>query len=130
MKTAEFNEAFMGSGEPLKGSRIPGFGAGNRTPETSRVHKRRAAGGRSTVTMKGNAKRPSKGLARAAVVVIREDARKYTVVVKGTRELVGVIRKIQGAKGAAYSFQRKNDVKPHKGFATQKAAVARMLEGC
>ena len=121
MKSVEFNEAFMGAGEPLKGSRIPGFGAGNRTPETSRVHKNRARSSRAIKDVR-------KGLARAAVVVVRIDARKFEVRVKGTRELVGIVRAVQGSKGKAYSYQSMRDVKPHKGFATQKAAVARMLE--
>lgn len=120
MKNAiEFNEAFMGAGNPLKGSRIPGFGAGNRTPETSRVHKRRA---KSTVPVKA----VRKGLARSAVAVIRLDPRTYEVRVKGTRTLVGMIRMVQGAGGKAYSYQIPGD-KAHKGFASQNAAVERML---
>jgi CYTH domain-containing protein len=116
----EFNEAFMGAGNPLKGSRIPGFGAGNRTPQTSRVHRSKAKG---TVPVKA----VRKGLARSAVAVIRIDPRTYEVRVKGTRALVGMVRKIQGAGGKAYSYQIPGD-KAHKGFASQNAAVARMLE--
>lgn len=108
----------MGSGDPLKGSAIPGFGAGNRIPETSRVHTRRARGGRSEVR---------KGLARSAVAVIRLDPRTYEVRVKGSRALVGMIRKVKGAGGVAYSYQIPGD-KAHAGFGSQSAAVARMLE--
>lgn len=115
-----FDEAYMGSGDPLKGSRIPGFGARNRTPETSRVHKRRA---KSTKP----AKPVTKGLARSAVAVIRIDPRTYHVVVKGSRQLVGIVRTVNGAGGKAYSYQIPG-AKAHKGFASQNAAVARMLE--
>lgn len=120
MKNIEFNEAFMGAGEPLRGSRIPGFGASNRTPETSRVHVKRASSHRPS-------KAAPKGLARSAVAVVRLDARKYEVRVKGTRELVGIIRKIKGPAGGGYSYQLKHEGVAHKGFPSQKAAVARML---
>lgn len=123
MKNIEFNDAFMGAGEPLKGSVFPGFGAGNRNAGTSRVERRRPKQKRVT-------KPVPKGLSRSAVVVVRLTPREYEVRVKGTRELVGVIKKIMGPGGSGYSFQRKNDVKAHKGFASQKAAVARMLEKC
>jgi len=130
----EFNEAFMGAGDPLKGSRIPGFGAGNRVPETSRVHKNRAKGavvhtqkcqqsGRKACECRAG----RKGLSRSAVVVVRLDPRTYEVRVKGTRALVGMIRAVKGAGGKAYSYQIPGD-KAHKGFGSQRAAVLRMLE--
>lgn len=109
----------MGAGNPLKGSRIPGFGAGNRTPETSRVHKSRAKGTKPVKAVR-------KGLARSAVAVVRIDPRTYEVRVKGTRALVGMVRMVQGAGGKAYSYQIPGD-KAHKGFASQRAAVERML---
>jgi len=110
----------MGAGEPLKGSRIPGFGAGNRTPQTSRVHVSKAKSHTPVKAVK-------KGLARSAVAVIRLSPREYEVRVKGSRVLVGMVRKVQGAGGTAYSYQIPGD-KAHKGFASQKAAVERMLE--
>jgi hypothetical protein len=61
------------------------------------------------------------------VVVVRLDPRTYEVRVKGTRALVGMIRAVKGAGGKAYSYQIPGD-KAHKGFASQRAAVARMLE--
>lgn len=137
MKNAiEFNEAFMGAGNPLQGSRIPGFGAGNRTPETSRVHKSRAKGAVVHTVKCTNSGRKAcecragrKGLARSAVVVIRLSPREYEVRVKGTRALVGMIRKVKGAGGVAYSYTlNQKEAKAHKGFASQSAAVARMLE--
>ncbi len=120
MKNIEFNDAFMGAGEPLKGSRFPGFGAGNRTPSTGRVERRRAKA-------KLPLKPVPKGLARAAVAVVRLTPRKFEVRVKGTRELVGLITKVQGAGGIAYAYQLMSEGKVHKGFASQKAAVERML---
>lgn len=110
----------MGAGEPLKASEYPGFGAGNRTPETSRVHRHRANSPR-------NIKAVTKGLARSAVAVLRIDPRKYEVRVKGTRELVGVVKRVQGAGGKGYSYQLASEAKAHKGFGSQKAAVERML---
>lgn len=122
MKSIEFNEAFMGAGEPLKGSEFPGFGHGNRTPETSRVHKRAARSQRPV-------KPVQKGLARSAVSVVKADrlGRKFEVRVKGTRELVGIVESVLSGKGKVYAYRLKNDMKQHKGFASQKAAVERML---
>lgn len=120
MKKLEFNEAFMGAGEPLKGSSFPGFGMGNRVPSTSRVEKRR-------VKAKAPVKPVTKGLARAAVVVVRQSPREFAVLVKGTRELVGFVRQVNGAGGKAYGYQVPGE-KAHNGFPSQKAAVARMLE--
>lgn len=123
MKNIEFNDSFMGAGEPLKGSVFPGFGAGNRNAGTSRVERRRPKQKRVT-------KPVPKGLSRSAVVVVRLTPKEYEVRVKGTRELVGVVRRVMGPGGQGYSYQKKSDVKAHKGFASQKAAVARMLEKC
>jgi hypothetical protein len=68
-----------------------------------------------------------KGLARAAVVVVRIDPRKFEVRVKGTRELVGIVKRVNSGKGYAYAYQLMTEVKQHKGFGSQKAAVERML---
>lgn len=134
MKNIEFNEAFMGAGEPLKGSRFPGFGAENRVASTSRVHKSRAKG-KVVHTAKCLESRPKpcecragrKGLSRSAVVVTRVDPRKYEVRVKGTRALIGIVRRVNSGKGYAYAYQLMSEVKQHKGFGSQKAAVERML---
>ncbi len=80
----EFQESFMSAGDPLEGSSVPGFGAGNRTPDTSRVHNWRARSGRAAT---------KKGLARSAVSVVRE-GKGYTIRVKGTRVPVGLVVKV------------------------------------
>lgn len=118
-----FDEAYMGAGEPLKGSLIPGFGAGNRTPQTSRVHKKAA---RSAVP----AKPVTKGMARSCVSVKSIGDRTFEVRVKGTLHILGHIRMSQGAKGKAYSYKIIGEAKAHNGFSSQKAAVTRMLEKC
>jgi len=126
LKNVEFNEAFMGAGDPLVTTRIPGFGAANRTAQTSRVHKSRAKGVKQ-------AKPVTKGLARSAVAVVRLNPRKFEIRVKGSRALLGFVTQVQGAGGKAYAYQcllPGVDAKVHKGFATQKEAVARMLEKC
>jgi hypothetical protein len=123
LKKIEFNEAFMGAGEPLKGSRIPGFGAGNRTPQTSRVHRSRAMG-------KVPAKSVRKGLARSCVSVRWLNDRMAEVRVKGTLHILGHIRVSKGASGKAYSYKLVSEQRSHNGFASQKAAVDRMLEKC
>lgn len=122
MKNIEFNDAFMGAGEPLKGSLIPGFGVGNRTPSTPRVERNRAKA-------KAPLKPVKKGLARSVVSVKSIGTRKFEVRVKGTLSILGYIRSSQGAKGKAYSYQIIGGA-AHNGFASQKAAVARMLERC
>ena len=121
-----FDETFMGAGDPLVTTRIPGFGSANRTAQTSRVHVSRA---KSVKT----GKPVTKGLARSAVAVVRLDPRKFEVRVKGSRALLGFVTKVKGAGGKAYAYQcllPGVDAKVHKGFATQKEAVARMLEKC
>lgn len=122
MKSIEYNDAFMGSGDPLKGSRIPGFGAGNRTASTQRVERTRAK-------VKAPLKPVRKGLARSAVSVKSIGNRTFEVRVKGTLNILGHIRSSQGAKGKAYSYRIIGEAS-HNGFASQGAAVARMLEKC
>jgi hypothetical protein len=120
-----FDEKFMGAGDPMVTTRIPGFGAANRTPQTSRVHKSRAKGVKQ-------GKPVVKGLARSTVAVVRLNPRKFEVRVKGSRALLGFVTKVQGAGGVAYAYQCLvgDNAKVHKGFASQKEAVARMLEKC
>lgn len=118
-----FNEAFMGAGDPLVTTRIPGFGAANRTASTSRVHKSRAKGQRP-------AKPVVKGLARSAVSVKSIGNRTFEVRVKGSLHILGFIRMSQGAGGKAYSYKLVGESRSHNGFSSQKAAVARMLEKC
>lgn len=121
-----FDETFMSAGDPMVTTRIPGFGSGNRTPQTSRVHVSRAKGVKT-------GKPVTKGLARSAVAVVRVNPRKFEIRVKGSRALLGFVTKVKGAGGKAYAYQcllPNTDAKVHKGFATQKEAVARMLEKC
>jgi len=122
LKSIEYNDAFMGSGDPLKGSMIPGFGAGNRTASTPRV-------GRNRAKAKAPLKPVKKGLARCAVSVRSIGDRTFEVRVKGTLHILGHIRSSQGAKGKAYSYRIIGEAS-HNGFASQKAAVDRMLEKC
>lgn len=119
--TIEFNEAFMSTDKMLKGSSVVGFGASNRTPETSRVHKRAARSPRGTQS-------PVKGLSRACVSVVRKDSRTYEVFVKGSGALLGTLRGAKSGKGSSYSFKLVSEQRSHSGFPTQKAAIARMLE--
>ena len=123
MSHIAFDEAYMGAGNPLKGTLIPGFGAGNRTPETSRVHKRAAKSARPV-------KPVIKGLARSCVSVKSTGNRMFEVRVKGTLHILGHIRMSQGTKGKAYSYKLIGEDRSHNGFSSQKAAVARMLEKC
>jgi hypothetical protein len=131
LKSIEFNDAFMGSGDPLKGSTIPGFGAGNRTASTPRVGRNRAKAAPLKPVKKAKAplKPVKKGLARCAVSVKSIGDRTFEVRVKGTLHILGHIRSSQGAKGKAYSYRIIGEAS-HNGFASQKAAVDRMLEKC
>lgn len=113
----------MGAGNPLQGTLIPGFGAGNRTPETSRVHKKAAKSARQV-------KPVIKGLARSCVSVKSTGNRMFEVRVKGSLHILGHIRMSQGAKGKAYSYKLIGEDRSHNGFPSQGAAVARMLEKC
>lgn len=90
-----------------------------RTPGSSRVERRR---GRSTTPS-----RPvKKGLARSAVNVVRIKRDEYEVRLKVGGVYLGKIRKTTTG-GKAYAYQLANDRKSHDGFATQKAAVERLL---
>lgn len=117
-----YNDAYMGHGDPLKGSVVPGFGAGNRTASTSRVERKRSKA-------KAPVKPVKKGLARSCVSVKYIGNRTFEVRVKGTLHILGHIRSSQGAKGKAYSYRIIGE-QSHNGFASQKAAVDRMLEKC
>jgi len=118
-----FDESFMSTGTELKGSGITGFGASNRTPDTSRVERKAAKSQRPTKAVR-------KGLARSCVLVVRKptDPRTYEVFVKGSGALLGTVRTARGSRGRSYSYELVSEARSHAGFASQKAAVARMLE--
>ena len=123
MKHIAFDEALMGDGAPLEGARLPGFGAGNRVPETQRKHATRARSPRPTEAA-------SKGLSRACVSVKAVDKRTFQVRVKGTLSILGFIRASKGVQGNAYSYKLIGEERSHNGFSSQRAALARMLEKC
>lgn len=87
------------------------------SPGTSRVEKTRAKSGRNV--------KPKPGLSRACVAVTRINSSTYEVVVKGTRQLVGWIKRADG--GSVYSYKIHGEIRAHGGFSTQKAALLRML---
>lgn len=89
-----------------------------RVPNTSRVEKRRAKGQRTPVH--------TKGLSRSAVVKVRINKDVYEIRVKGTRDLVGIVRK-SVQRGVGYGYKLNGDHKAHNGFPTQEAAILRML---
>lgn len=121
--TIEFNAEFMGAGEPLVRSTIPGFGAANRTPETRRKHAVRAKGVRP-------AESGPKGLARSCVVAERVDATHWNIRVKGTRALLGTIQSFPGKKGRTYRCKPLRAQQGRAGFPSQRAAMAWLLEQC
>lgn len=88
------------------------------SPGTSRVERTKAKSGRAATV---------KGLARAAVIKERKDARTYHILVKGTREYVGRIIKQGKNRTSGYGYHLAGDTKTHNGFASQEAAIARML---
>jgi hypothetical protein len=116
-----FDETFMSAGDALVQSEFPGFGSSNRTASTSRVERTPA----KAVTPK---KQTRKGLSRACVLVVREDARNFKVFVKGSGALLGTVRRCSGSKGKAYSYKLVREDRSHAGFGSQKAAIERMLE--
>lgn len=118
-----FDETFMSAGDALEGASVPGFGASNRVPSTSRVERTPAKAPR-------NQKKTRKGLARSCVSVVRMDDRTYNVYVKGSGALLGTVRRCSGSKGKAYSYKLAQEARSHAGFGSQKAAVDRMLEKC
>jgi len=122
MSHLAFDETFMSAGEPLKGSRFVGFGAGNRAPETSR-------NGRNRPKARKLAEASPKGLSRASVAVVRLTPKTYEVRVKGSRKLVGLVNKytVSDGKAVRYSFCSTSG-EAVKDFTTQKAAVDAMLE--
>lgn len=112
MSHIAFDESFMS-----------GFGAGNRTPDTSRVERKRP----KVAKMTGVA---IKGLSRASVSVVRLTPKTYEVRVKGNRKLVGLVNKysVSDGKSFRYSFAATNG-EHAKDFSSQKDAVAAMLGG-
>lgn len=117
----EFDETFMSAGDALVKSEFPGFGSSNRTPSTSRVERTPA---KSPIPKK----EVRKGLSRACVLVVREDARNFKVFVKGSGALLGTVRRCSGGKGKTYSYKLVREGRSHAGFGSQKAAIERMLE--
>lgn len=117
-----FDETWMSAGDPLVVSDVPGFGSGNRTPETSRVHKRRAKGVREGQVRKG--------LARSAVAVVRKTPRTFEVRVKGSRVFLGEVRKVVDPKGRKAYVSVMPGREPMLGFTSQGSAVEAMLAKC
>ena len=115
-----FDETFMSAGDALVKSAMPGFGASNRVPATSRVGRKPANSARPT-------KATRKGLARSCVLVVRKDDRNYDVYVKGSGALLGTVRRCSGKNGKAYSYKLVTEARSHAGFSSQRAAVDRML---
>lgn len=89
------------------------------SPGTSRVHRHAACSPRPV-------KPGVKGLARAAVKIVRLDKNTFEVRTKVGDQLIGVVRKSIN-KGVGYGFRITGDRKGHNGFPSQKAAVERML---
>lgn len=89
------------------------------SPETNRVHRRAACSPRSGKPVR-------KGLARAAVKVVRLDKSTFEVRTKVGDVLIGTVRKSVN-RGVGYGFRIVGDRKGHNGFPSQKAAVERML---
>lgn len=89
------------------------------SPDTNRVHRRAACSPRP-------AKPVQRGLARAAVKIVRLDKNTFEVRLKVDDVLIGTVRKSIN-KGVGYGFRLVGDRKGHNGFASQKAAVERML---
>ncbi|AZF95872.1 hypothetical protein SEA_OLICIOUS_85 [Streptomyces phage Olicious] len=118
-----FDETFMSAGDPLVTTKLPGFGAVNRTASTSRV-------GRKAAKSTPLTKPVRKGLARSAVSVKSIGERTFEVRVKGSLHILGYVRKSNGSGGKAYSYKLIGEKRSHSGFASQKAAVDRMLEKC
>lgn len=88
------------------------------SPETNRVERKRAKGGRQATV---------KGLARAAVVKERINPFTYLIVVKGTRQIVGRVIRQGGNRTSGYGYHLHGDTRTHNGFSSQEAAIARML---
>ncbi len=123
---AKFDEAYMGTDRELKGSGIPGFGASNRTPASSRVSK---------TTRKVKTKDVPKGLPRSCVSIKRVQPRKWEVYLKASsdqRKIAVVERHHEGygfmilihAEAGAPVGRRQ---KPKCHYPTLKAAVDAML---
>jgi len=89
------------------------------SPGTSRVHRRAAMSTRPVKPIQ-------KGLARAAVKVVRIDKNNFEVRLKANDTLVGLVRK-SVQRGVGYGYRLMGDRKAHNGFTSQRAAVERML---
>lgn len=118
-----FDETFMSAGDPLVTTKLPGFGAANRSASTSRVGRKAARSAKVT-------KPVVKGLARSTVSVKSIGERTFEVRVKGSLHILGFIRKSNNSSGKAYSYKLIGERRSHNGFPTQKAAIDRMLEKC
>lgn len=108
----EFNDSWMTPSPDRSGKKKAA------SPGTSRVEKTASRSPRGV-------KASPKGLSRSAVTLISKTAWSFEVWVKGG-PLIGHITKTRN--GAHYSYRLNGDIKPHGQFATQKAAVAKMLE--
>lgn len=89
------------------------------SPGTSRVHRRAAKSARP-------AKPVQKGLARAAVKIVRIDKENFEVRTKSGNQLIGTVRK-SVQRGVGYGYRLLGDRKAHNGFPSQRAAIERML---
>lgn len=105
---SEFNEAWM----------QPSGAYGHKAPESSRVSK---------TYRSGRTKVRTKGLDRCMVKVVRKSATSYDITLANGGRKVGEVFKHRNKK-TSYSYRIVGDVKPHGGFPSQKAALARMLE--
>lgn len=111
-----FDERYMATDRMLKGSGMPGFGASNRTPSTSRVERNFRA---QKLT-----KPVKKGLPRTAVVVKRISPRCWEVADRSSGKVFAHINNRNGSYGWKKVF---GDGKPHAGYATLKAATEALL---
>lgn len=116
-----FDETYMSAGDPLKGSRYPGFGASNRTPGFRGVERTPA---KAVVPVR----KSRKGLARSCVAVVRKDNRTQEVYVKGSGVLLGTIRRSGDGKSKTYLFKRVGDERVSAHYPSVRIALDKMLE--
>lgn len=104
---------------------------GTPSPDRSGVKKKASPGTSRVERTKSKSPRPVKptlkGMARAAVIKERKDAQTYHILVKGTREYVGRVIKQGKGRTSGYGYHLKGEMKTHNGFASQEAAIRRML---
>lgn len=114
--------AFMLAGDPTNDTPSPLRSGLKRkaSPDTTRVERRKGISLRP-------AKAGPKGLARSAVVKERMNPYTFHIVVKGTRQYVGKIIKQGKGRSSGYGYHLAGDTKTHNGFASQEAAILRML---